>query len=167
VKRLALFAFILIFLCAIELLEPVHNAVIMPFTAMLAYFSASIVQLFDPTVQASGIILRSLPNGAAVEILPGCNGVEAMICLAAAIVSYPAQWHHKVLGLIGGFIAVQALNTLRIISLFYLLQWNRVWFDWAHLYLWQPVIILDALLVFIIWLRMLPHQELTDETNSV
>ena len=42
---------------------------------------------------------------------------------------------------------------MRIISLFYLGQWNQVWFDWFHLYLWQALIVLDALVAFLIWLR--------------
>jgi hypothetical protein len=45
---------------------------------------------------------------------------------------------------------------VRIISLFYLLQWNKEWFEWAHLYIWQALIILDALIIFILWIRWLP-----------
>ena len=48
------------------------------------------------------------------------------------------------IGLALGFLAIQALNVVRIISLFYLLQWNPVWFEWAHLYLWQALIMLDG-----------------------
>ncbi len=38
-------------------------------------------------------------------------------------------------------------------------QWNMVWFEWFHLYLWQALIILDALVVWLIWLRMLPPRQ--------
>ena len=44
-----------------------------------------------------------------------------------------------------------------IVSLFYLGQWNQVAFEWFHLYLWQALIILDALVVWLIWLRTLPQ----------
>jgi len=47
---------------------------------------------------------------------------------------------------------------VRIISLFYLGQWDRTWFDWFHLYLWQALIVLDALVVFLLWLRWLPRE---------
>jgi hypothetical protein len=56
-----------------------------------------------------------------------------------------------------GFVAIQSLNLVRIISLFYLGQYSRVWFDWFHLYLWQALIVLDALAVWLIWLRYLPR----------
>ena len=36
-------------------------------------------------------------------------------------------------------------------------MWNYAAFEWAHLYLWQALIILDALLVWLIWLRSLPR----------
>jgi exosortase/archaeosortase family protein len=43
------------------------------------------------------------------------------------------------------------------VSLFYLGQWNREVFEWAHLYAWQALIMLDALIVFLLWLRTLPR----------
>jgi hypothetical protein len=30
-------------------------------------------------------------------------------------------------------------------------------FEWAHLYVWQALIMLDVLVVWLIWVRMLPH----------
>ena len=42
-------------------------------------------------------------------------------------------------------------------SLFYLGQWNQVAFEWFHLYLWQALIILDAMVVWLIWLRKMPR----------
>jgi exosortase/archaeosortase family protein len=62
-----------------------------------------------------------------------------------------------VVGFLIGFVAIQALNLVRIISLFYIGQWSQVWFDWFHHYLWQALIILDALVVWLIWLRYLPR----------
>jgi len=157
--RISWFILVLVVLFTLELLGPVREYVIIPFTVIIATVSATITQLFDSSVQSHGIILQSVTNGTAVSIQPGCNGVEAMICLTAAIVAFPATWKSKAYGLFFGFIAIQALNIVRIISLFYLLQWDKEWFEWAHLYLWQALIILDALIVFIIWVRMLPEPE--------
>jgi hypothetical protein len=44
-----------------------------------------------------------------------------------------------------------------VISLFYLGQWNRDVFEWAHLYVWQALIMLDVLIVWLVWVRMLPE----------
>ncbi|HRY14724.1 MAG TPA: exosortase H [Candidatus Competibacteraceae bacterium] len=153
---LLIFAVVLLTLFAIELLEPVQAAVIQPFTGVIAQTSAILLQLFDSSVQAEGIVLRDAATGAAVSIRPGCNGVEAMIVVMAAIAATPAGWKYQLMGLGLGFAAIQALNLVRIISLFYLLQWNPVWFEWAHLYLWQALIMLDGLIVYLLWVRMLP-----------
>jgi exosortase H (IPTLxxWG-CTERM-specific) len=54
-----------------------------------------------------------------------------------------------------GFLAIQAMNIARIISLFYLGNWNMAFFSWIHLYLWPALIMLDVLIVFIVYLRYL------------
>lgn len=150
------FVIILLALFTIELMGPVQTWVIQPFTAAVAKVSAVVLQTFDSTVQAQGIVLSNMTTGAAVSIQPGCNGVEAMIVVLAAIAATPASWKYKLIGIGLGFLAIQALNVVRIISLFYLLQWNPVWFEWAHLYLWQALIMLDGLIVYLLWVRMLP-----------
>lgn len=143
-------------LFGIEILGVVQETVILPFTGLLAKISVTIVSAFDDQVHAYGKIIRSLENGFAVEIQPGCNGVEAVIILFAAIFAFPAPFKHKLVGFGIGFFAIQGLNLVRIISLFYLGQWNMTAFKWFHLYLWQALIILDALVVWLIWLRYLP-----------
>jgi exosortase/archaeosortase family protein len=55
-----------------------------------------------------------------------------------------------------GFVAVELLNIIRIISLFYLGQWNQDIFNWAHLYICEALIMLDILIVFLWWMRGLP-----------
>ena len=151
-----IFIVLLVALFTIEILQPVQQHVILPFTSGLAHISVFIVELFDDQVQSMGKVIRSLETGFAVSIEPGCNGVEAVIILFAAIFAFPAPLKNKLIGFALGFVAIQGLNLVRIISLFYLGQWNMTWFEWFHLYLWQALIILDALVVWLIWLRTLP-----------
>lgn len=158
VRFLILFLVIQLSLFTAELTRPVQKAVVIPWTQWLADASAWLVKSFDDQVMSQGVIIRSLDTGFAVSIEAGCNGVEAIIVLAAALLAFPAPWKHKLIGLALGFVAVQSLNLVRIISLFYLGQWNRTVFDWAHLYIWQALIMLDVLIVFLIWLRTLPRK---------
>jgi hypothetical protein len=158
IRFVVLFIVILVSLFLLEIYEPVRQTVILPFTGFLATVSSSIVQLFDANVHAYGDIIQDTKTMVAIQIAPGCNGVEAMIILLAAIVAFPAPIFYKLKGLFFGFLAIQLLNLVRIISLFYLLQWNQTWFEWFHLYLWQALIILDALIVWLIWLRYLPKK---------
>ncbi|MFI0397480.1 MAG: exosortase H [Thiolinea sp.] len=161
------FILLLLALFAIEWLPPIRELVITPFTEHLAAVSAALLKLFDADVASNGIVIQSLSNGTSVAILAGCNGIEAMICLTAAIIAYPATWMQRLWGLVLGYIAIQSLNMVRIISLFYLLQWNKQWFEWAHLYIWQGLIFLDVLIVFIVWIRWVVKQHKQEPQQPV
>jgi len=128
-----------------------------PWTNALAAISADIVKLFDSQVFAEGKILQSQRNGFAVSIEAGCNGVEATIVLVAAMLAFPASWQRKVAGLAAGIVAVQGLNVIRVISLFYLGQWSAPAFEFAHQYVWQALIMLDVLVIWLLWVRTLPR----------
>ena len=154
-RFLLIFCTVLGSLFAIEMLKPVQEAVIQPFTGLLAALSTALILPFDDTVIAQGRILRDAATGFAVSIEAGCNGVEAAIVLIAGILAFPASLKHKLVAILAGFFFVQALNVVRIISLFYLGQWNYTVFEWFHLYLWPVLIMLDVLIVFAIYLQWL------------
>jgi exosortase H (IPTLxxWG-CTERM-specific) len=143
-------------LFAAELTAPVQRMAVLPWTAGLASASASLVTLVDPQVVATGKVLQSTATGFGVSIEAGCNGVEAALILVAAMLAYPAPWRHRAIGMVAGLAAVQALNIVRVISLFYIGQWSPRAFEWSHLYLWQALIMLDVLVVFLIWIRTIP-----------
>ena len=152
-----IFSVLLIGLFTLELLQPAERYFIIPFTSMIADISVFLVQVFDENVIATGNVIRDKVSGFGVRIERGCNGLEAVIILFAAIFAFPAPFKNKLIGFTAGFFAIQLLNLVRIISLYYLGQWNFTAFEWFHLYLWQALIILDALVVWLIWLRTLPN----------
>lgn len=162
-----IFTVLLIGLFTLEILQPVEKFFIIPFTSMIADISVWIVKGFDDNVIATGNVLRDSVSGFGVRIERGCNGLEAVIILFSAIFAFPAPFKNKMIGFIAGLFAIQLLNLVRIISLYYLGQWNYTAFEWFHLYLWQALIILDALVVWIIWLRTLPaSQRRPDDPKS-
>ena len=156
VRFFILFVLLLAVLFALELTPWVQTWLVVPWTNTLAAISTAIITPIDPDVLVNGKVIRSATNGFAVSIEAGCNGVEATLVLLAAILAYPAPWRYKLLGLGIGVIAVQALNVVRVISLFYLGQWSFEVFEWAHLYVWQALIMLDVLIVWLIWVRRAP-----------
>jgi len=154
-RFLGIFAVTLLVLFTLELLGPVQHGVIQPFTSGLASVSSALILPFDDGVVSSGRILRDAASGFAVSIESGCNGVEAAIVLIAGILAFPARWQYKASAIFLGFLAIQVMNIARIISLFYLGQWNSTIFEWTHLYFWPVLIMLDVLVVFAIYLRWL------------
>jgi exosortase H (IPTLxxWG-CTERM-specific) len=73
------------------------------------------------------------------------------VLLWAAVLSFPATWRQRAAGLAAGGAAIHGVNVIRIISLFYLGQWNMSVFEFAHMYLWESLIMIDALVVFWTW----------------
>ncbi len=156
VRFFVLFIVLLAVLFGLQLTPWAQTFFVVPWTNALAGISTWIVTLFDADVVVSGKVIRSVSNGFAVSIEAGCNGVEATLVLLAAILAYPAPWRYKVLGFVIGVVAVQGLNVVRVISLFYLGQWSFEVFEWAHLYVWQVLIMLDVMVVWLIWVRRVP-----------
>jgi exosortase H (IPTLxxWG-CTERM-specific) len=152
------FAIVLVSLFSLEMLNPVQEHLVVPFTTMLAKISAALISPFDNGVIAYGKVLQFKDTGFAVSIEAGCNGVEATIVLIAAVVAYPASWKARISAIALGFLAIQVLNIARIISLFYLGDWDIDIFSWVHLYLWPSLIMLDVLVVFIVYLRYLSRK---------
>ncbi|THU03668.1 exosortase H [Lampropedia puyangensis] len=140
-------------LFGLNMLNVVQETVVLPWTALLAKICAYLVTTFDATAMAAGKVLWNPSNGFGVSIEPGCNGVEACIVLFSAIMAYPSSWRAKGAGIVIGFFAIQAVNVVRVISLFYLGQWNDTAFKFAHEYLWQALIMIDVLIVWLLWVR--------------
>lgn len=154
-RFVTLFSVTLLVLFGVELLNPVQAVLIQPFTGLLASISAGLILPFDDTVISTGRVLRDSVSGFAVSIESGCNGVEASIVLIAGVLAFPAAWRAKLVAIFLGFVAIQSLNIVRIISLFYLGQWYYPIFEWTHLYFWPVLIMIDVLLVFAIYLNWL------------
>ena len=165
-RFITVFLVMLVLLFVAELTPIVEHWVIEPFTGILAHASAWLIDVFEPSTISMGKRIQNADGSFIVSIERGCNGIEAVIILISAIIAFPAPWKHRLIGLVAGFIAIQLLNLVRIVSLFFLGLWSQVWFEWFHLYLWQALIVLDALIVFLIWLRFLPHKPSPSRTTA-
>lgn len=152
-RFVGVFLTVLLVLFALELTYPVQTAVVLPWTSMLASISAWMIGLFDADVISYGKILQHRESGVGVSIEAGCNGIEACIILIAGMVAYPAPWRFKLGGILIGIVAIQGVNVLRVITLFYLADGSERWFEFAHLYLWQALIMIDVLVVWLFWIR--------------
>ncbi len=138
-----------------------------PWTDGVARASGALMRVFDSSITTAGNVIGSKGSAFAVSIEAGCNGVEATLVLVAAMLAFPASWAHRVRGILIGVVAVQALNVVRVVSLFYLGRWSGDAFEWAHLYVWQALIMLDVLIVWVIWVKMAPSGTAPDSPRAV
>jgi exosortase H (IPTLxxWG-CTERM-specific) len=130
---------------------PSVDRVIVRFTQGLVVISAALIRVCGGHAAVYGSVLTSPINGFAVQVENGCNAINVTILLWSAILVFPSSLSDKLKGLAAGTLALHALNLLRIITLYYLGQYNRGWFDFAHLYLWESLIVLDTLAIFWGW----------------
>lgn len=129
--------------------HPVNDAVIVPFTAGVARVSAVILDGIGEKVSVAGTELRS--GAFAVNIENGCNGVEAALIFGSAVLAFPASWRGRLSGLVLGFAAIQALNLVRVVSLFWIGAHRPALFSASHTVLWQSVVVLASVLFFLAW----------------
>ncbi len=191
---LVIFSLLAIAIFAFHFQSAIYEATTEPWTRLLAAISAKLITVFDDGVWSEGVQILTDPatnseNFPGVQIVAGCNGIEAWLVLVAAIMAFPPysylklRWillgmaviiffplywdawlwklltallfvfatqiyspigRQKLIGVLLGFLAVQVLNIGR----------------------WQALIILDAFIVFLIWLSKLPSTEDDDDDGG-
>jgi exosortase H (IPTLxxWG-CTERM-specific) len=153
-RFLLVFVGLLALAFGLELTPWAQAWLVTPWTDGVAHASGALMRMFDASITTTGNVIATTRSAFAVAIEAGCNGVEATLVLTAAMLAFPATWRHRLAGIVVGIAAVQLLNVVRVVSLFYLGQWNQQVFEWAHLYVWQALIMLDVLIVWVIWVRL-------------
>ena len=136
-------------LYAVLALNQVNDHVVVPFTVVITHGAVGLLRVFEGSVIATGTVMRS-PQFA-LDVRNGCNGVEAVILLAAAIFAFPATLRSRLIGVFTASVAIEALNLVRLSSLFWLGEHYRRVFDFVHIAVWQTLIILAAISIFILW----------------
>ncbi len=127
----------------------VHENVVVPFTAFVAHCSSILMNIFGAGSKVTGYTL-STPKFS-INVVDGCNGIYATAILISGVIAYPASLRHKFYGIAFGFTAVFLANLIRVISLFYMgLHFPDI-FQEVHVYVWQPIIILWAIIVWNFW----------------
>jgi len=101
------------------------------------------------TCQGSVIRLPSI----ALDVRFGCNGLEAIMIYAVAVIAFPSSWKKKLMGILGGFVVIQAINILRIVSLAYSAIHFKSLFEYIHIYVAQGLMIAVSLGIFFIYLN--------------
>lgn len=150
--RFLLVFFALLFLFEVPLLiDSVDRTVIRPFTAGIAALSGATMRLIGVPVAVNGTIISG--PCFSVEIKNGCNGVEASLFLMAAILAFPASARSRGIAAVLGFLLIQAVNLVRVVSLYLVGCYRRQWFDAAHLTLWQTIVFAITVLYFVQWTR--------------
>ncbi|MEA2329078.1 MAG: hypothetical protein QOE68_4037 [Thermoanaerobaculia bacterium] len=136
-------------LYAVIALNQVNDRVVVPFTEVVTRGAVGLLSIFESGVGAAGTVMRS--SRFALDVRNGCNGVEAVILLAAAIIAFPATLRSRLIGVAAASVAIQIMNLVRLSSLFWLGEHYRRIFDFFHVAVWQSLVILAAISIFVLW----------------
>ena len=109
--RISWFILVLVVLFTLELLGPVREYVILPFTGLIASISAAVTQLFDSSVQSHGIILQNVKNGTAVSIQPCFSRIRSISSLIDRKVSTDKSWKRKTQRTFNHFFSVGVIES--------------------------------------------------------
>lgn len=129
--------------------RPMNDAFVEPFTAAVARAGGFAAGLFGEETTMVGTAIIS-PRFA-VNVRTGCNGLETIYIFFAGVLAFPAPWTRKAAGLVLGFLAIQALNLVRIVSLFYIGVHFPKHFEDSHIVVWQAIVILFGVALFLLW----------------
>ncbi len=88
-----------------------------------------------------------------LDVKFGCNGLEAVMIYAVAVIAFPSAWKRKLIGILAGFFIIQVLNIIRIAGLAYSGVHFRKLFEVMHIYVAQGIMIAVALGMFLLYLH--------------
>ncbi len=132
-------------------------------TQFLATVSCSLVQSFTPneecTRQGATILSKKTPI---VVVTKECDGLNALILLTAAVISFPCRPREKIVGLAIGCPLLVLCNILRITGLYYVSKYFHGHFDLIHTAVAPMATIMPTVIFYFIWLSRTKHNVLAN-----
>ena len=152
VRFLVLYLFFMLLFLALIGLRPVKQIVDLNglYTRLVVSLAALALKPFGVVTGKEGSIIHL--KGISLNVLFGCNGLEAFFIYTAAVLAFRAPWRTKLLGIILGFLVLQVLNILRIAALGLVGIYLRTYFYYFHLYVAQGIMVVLALALFLIYM---------------
>lgn len=148
-RFLVLFVVILSVAFTVVAFRPVNDSFVVPYTTLVARVSGSVLGWMGEEITVRGCDLSS-PRFA-VKIYNGCNGLITTLIFVAGVLAFPARWPAKLWGVLGGIVAIQAINLVRIVSLYYIGVFLPKFFNQSHIFVWQSIVILFGVGLWVTW----------------
>ena len=128
---------------------PAVDRILYSYLEANAWASNFILNLLRQGTQVSDVTIRS-PEFA-IAIRRGCDAIEPTGLLCGAILAFPGPFVRKLTGMLAGMVILQALNLVRIVTLFLIGSHIPAFFPSAHLEIWPALFIIAAIICFVGW----------------
>ena len=132
--------------------KPIQNVIDLNglYTKAIVFITAKILEIMGMLCTSQGSVITI--SGTSLDIKFGCNGLEAVMIYSVGIISFPATWKKKFLGIVAGFIVIQIINIIRIVVLAYSSIYFKTLFEYIHIYIAQGMMIAIALGIYLLWI---------------
>lgn len=147
------FMLFVLFLLAGHVLLQISYRKVSPFLVDTLHVgvSAHIVNIISPGEKAAAQNGKIVSQNSSLVIAKGCEGIEGILLIVAAVCAFPAGMRKKSFGLLAGVLFIYALNLARIVGLWFTLRHKPALFDIMHIYVGQTYIIFFCVLFFMWW----------------
>ncbi len=123
------------------------------YPAIIGKLAEKTINTITPDRNIRAINHSLISSKAKLNIVRGCDGSGVLFMLTAAIIGFGASLRKTVIGLALGITTVYAINQIRIVGLYYVIEYNRAWFPPLHTYYAPTLIILLVAAFFLFWTR--------------
>jgi archaeosortase B (VPXXXP-CTERM-specific) len=127
---------------------------------LTAKASGAILSIFSSDIHVDGVLVSS--NLFSMRVVALCTGIVPIMIFLSAVIAYPCRIKPKLVGIVMGTIVICLINLVRMVTIFYIGSYAPSFFDTAHGLMWQSLIILIAILLWLFW-----AEKLTDGRNTL
>jgi len=131
--------------------EPVMGAV----QRGLARVTSGTLNLLGHRTVVAGSTVSSGLFG--ITVVTACTGLFTTGLFLIAVIAYPTGWKPKLIGAGLGLAGVFLLNVVRLVSLYYIGVHLPGFLDAAHQLIWQSVLIVFAVALWLLWAGRWAH----------
>jgi exosortase family protein XrtM len=118
-----------------------------------ASVAAQLINTVSPQANVQAVGSRVGSGATYIQVAQGCEGIDVMLMLVAAVLTFPVSLSRKLIGAVVGAFAIYAFNLIRIVGLWYCLRHWPEGFETMHLIVGQTMLILVGLIFFATWAR--------------
>ena len=133
-----------------------HDGAMTSFQGGIATITSHVINAFGGRTSVTGNVIHSSGNFA-LSVVTACTGLFTTGVFVVAVLAYPAGLLAKLIGLGFGVVGIFLINLVRLGSLFYVGVHFPNLFDRMHLLVWQSLVIVFALFLWLFWAKVVAH----------
>ena len=157
-KSVGLFIVLLGLLEGLYLLTSQSEAVVI-FARTTAHLTAMALSVLGEAVRVEGVSLYSpLLN---MRIVSECTAITPTIVFTSAVLAFPSKVSAKLKGVFLGTLALYVINLMRVVSLYYIGTHSPEQMEFAHIVVWQAIMVFFAIGLWSLWAARYSEPHLT------